>query len=197
MIATLSGTVTAILPQSIVLQSNEIGFDLFVASPLSFSQQQKVTLSIYMHWHQDNGPSLYGFNSSLEKSTFLMIISCSGIGPKIGLTILAQFDPAFFLQAVSEGDIATLSSINGIGAKKAEQLAIALKHKVEKLLKQHPQLATSTSLGLWKDLTDTLTSLNYSQSEIKNATEHLKDNGVDTTASFDQILRKALVFLAK
>ena len=91
-------------------------------------------MQTYMHWNQDNGPTLYGFNSILEKTVFLLIISCSGIGPKIGLAVLHHLEPATFVQAIIEENIKVLSSISGIGAKKAEQICVALKHKVAKLL---------------------------------------------------------------
>ncbi len=197
MIAMISGVITSISEQHIVIEQAGIGFEIFVANPHAFSLQQHVTIQTYMHWNQDNGPTLYGFNSSLEKTIFLLIISCSGIGPKIGLAVLSHLDPATFVQAIVEENIKVLSSISGIGVKKAEQIAVALKHKVAKLLKDQPDLtASSTSLSTWKDLTDTLSSLGYSPTEIKSVTSFLKENGLDATVPFATILRKSLAFLA-
>ncbi len=197
MIATISGIITSMNEQHIVVEQSGIGFELFVANPQAFSLQQQVSLQTYLHWNQENGPTLYGFNSTIEKTVFLLIISCSGIGPKIGLAVLQHLDPATFLQAIIEENIKVLSSISGIGAKKAEQIAVALKHKVAKLLKDRPDLtASSTSLTTWKDLTDTLTSLGYSPSEIKSVTSFLKENQLDATVPFATILRKSLAFLA-
>ncbi len=197
MIATISGTITSIAEQHIVVQQAGIGFELFVATPTSFSINQQVTIQTYLHWNQENGPTLYGFNSIIEKTVFLLIISCSGIGPKIGLAVLNHLDPATFVQAIVEENIKVLSSISGIGAKKAEQICVALKHKVVKFLKDQPDLtASSTSLSTWKDLTDTLTSLGYSPAEIKSATNFLKESGVDASTPFSNVLRKSLAFLS-
>ena len=197
MIATISGIITAIDEQNVVIQQAGIGFELYVATPSSFSINQQVTIQTYLHWNQENGPTLYGFNSVVEKTVFLLIISCSGIGPKIGLAVLNHLDPATFLQAIVEENIKVLSSISGIGAKKAEQICVALKHKVAKFLKDQPDLtASSTSLSTWKDLTDTLSSLGYTPSEIKSATNFLKDNNVDSTTPFSNVLRKSLAFLS-
>ena len=197
MIATISGIITACGEQYVIIEQAGIGFELFVANPSAFSLQQQITLQTYLHWNQENGPTLYGFNSTIEKAVFLLIISCSGIGPKIGLAVLNHMDPATFVQAIVEENIKVLSSISGIGAKKAEQICVALKHKVAKLLKDQPDLtASSTSLSTWKDLTDTLSSLGYSPSEIKSVTNYLKENGLDATVPFGTILRKALAFLA-
>lgn len=197
MIATISGIITSINDQVIVIEQSGIGFELCVATPTSFTLQQQITMQTYMHWNQENGPTLYGFNSVIEKTVFLLIISCSGIGPKIGLAVLHHLDPATFLQAIIEENIKVLSSISGIGAKKAEQICVALKHKVAKLLKDQPDVAaSSTSLSTWKDLTDTLTSLGYNPSEIKSVTNFLKENNIDSTVPFGTILRKALGFLS-
>ena len=197
MIATISGTITTINEQSIIIEQAGIGFELFIANPFAFSLQQTATLQTYLHWHQENGPTLYGFNSSIEKTVFLLIISCSGIGPKIGLTILNKLEPATFLQAIVEENLEVLSSISGIGTKKAEQICVALKHKVAKLLKEQPTLTNaSTSLSAWKDLNDTLTSLGYSNTEIKSVTNFLKESNVDNATPFSTILRKSLAFLA-
>ncbi len=197
MIATLSGIITNISEQLLVIEQTGIGFELHVATAGTFNLQQKVTLQTHLHWNQENGPTLYGFNSILEKTTFLLIISCSGIGPKIGLAILNQLEPTIFLQAILEENIKTLSSISGIGAKKAEQICVTLKHKVAKLLKDQPNLtASSVSLGAWKDLMDTLTSLGYSAAEVKSAMNFLKESNLDSATPLSQLLRKSLAFLA-
>ncbi len=197
MIATISGIITFIHDQHIVIEQSGIGFETFVATAHAYNLQQQVTLQTYLHWNQENGPTLYGFNNQMEKTVFLLIISCSGIGPKIGLAVLHHLDPATFLQAIVEENIKVLSSISGIGAKKAEQISVALKHKVAKLLKDQPDLTSSNaSLSNWKDLTDTLTSLGYSSSEIKSATNFLKESNLDATTPLSTILRKTLAFLA-
>lgn len=197
MVATISGIITALGEQHIVIEQSGIGFELFVATPASYTIQQQIILQTYLHWNQENGPTLYGFSNHIEKTVFLLIISCSGIGPKIGLAVLHHLDPATFLQAILEENIKVLSSISGIGAKKAEQICVALKHKVAKLLKDQPDLtSSSTTLSNWKDLTDTLTSLGYSSSEIKAATNFLKESNVDATTPLSTILRKTLAFLA-
>lgn len=197
MIATISGSIKSIGEQQIILEQAGIGFEIFVATPSSFSIGEHSIVQIYVHWNQEHGPTLYGFHNTIEKTVFLLIISCSGIGPKIGLAVLHHLEPATFIQAILEENIKVLSSISGIGAKKAEQISVALKHKVAKLLKEQPNLtATSTTLSNWKDLTDTLTSLGYSSAEIKSATNFLKESNIDTTTPLSTILRKTLAFLA-
>lgn len=197
MLATISGKITMTQEQCIVLEQAGIGFEILIANPVNFLINQEIKLFVYMHWNQDNGPTLYGFHTEIEKTVFLLIISCSGIGPKIGLAILHQLEPAMFLQAIVEENIKTLSSINGIGTKKAEQICVTLKHKVAKLLKEQPTIAqSSTTLSTWKDLNDTLTSLGYSSTEIKSVSAFLKESNLDSATPFSIILRKSLAFLS-
>lgn len=197
MISTILGIIRAIDAQTIVLQQAGIGFELVVPAPQLYKVDQQVELQIYMHWSQENGPTLYGFDTNLQKIVFLLIISCSGIGPKIGLAVLNKLDPATFLQAIVQDDTKALSSIGGIGPKKAEQIIVALKHKVSKLLQDMPEIAAaSVSLANWKDLTDTLISLGYSSSEIKSAVNFLQASNLDGATPLTTVLRKTLAFLA-
>lgn len=78
-----------------------------------------------MHWNQDQGPTLFGFQSQIEKQTFMMIISCSGIGPKMALSILEQTSAGSFLEMIVENDVKALSNLKGIGAKSRATLFIA------------------------------------------------------------------------
>lgn len=78
---------------------------------------------------------------------------------------------------------------------KAEQLCLSLQTKVKKLADKNPTIQTG-SLGLWRDVEETLTSLNYSSNEIKQVTSHIKQES-SSPLSFDHILRKALTLLAQ
>lgn len=197
MIASLTGTINHIENNKITLLQNNIGFEVFCPQALTFSLKEQVTLHTYLHWNQEQGPSLFGFTQSLDKDVFLLIISCSGIGPKMGLSILEQTDATGFLQSIVEENVSQLSKLKSIGTKKAEQLCISLRTKAPKLLKAHPQLATKTPIGMWNDLQETLTSLNYSTSEIKQTTTILKEELKENSPTFDLLLRKALQILAK
>ena len=127
-------------------------------------KQQKIYA--YLHWNQEHGPALYGFQKELDKVVFLLIIGCSGIGPRIGLAILADLGAQEFLDAIYTGNEKSLSKVSGIGAKKAEQVIVHLKHKVDQLLKSGITVASSGEHAQWSMVTDALYALNYSRSEI-------------------------------
>lgn len=129
MISYLTGTVTQVTQTSITLVVAGIGFDIIVPRPALYRADSMVSLSIFFHWNQDSGPQLYGFLNPSEKSLFSLVLSCAGCGPKIGLSVVASIEPVAFFGAIMQADSALLSSINGIGKKKAEQMIYLLKIK--------------------------------------------------------------------
>lgn len=199
MFSYLEGKIVSIESQSLTLQMGGMGFTLQVASPEHFQKNTEAKLLVYLHWNQENGPSLFGFSSELEKKVFLLVVSCSGMGPKIGLALLSQLTPGAFLAAVQEGNHKALSSVTGIGPKKAEQMVVQLRSKVAKLIDEGLIVADSGAVVLeqWKNVSQVLKSLNYSRTEIDAALMHLRKEHGGSHASFDQLIRAGLSFLAK
>ena len=197
MIYSLTGSVIQIKGNKIVLQQIGLSFELFCPQAANLSLQQETTLFTYLHWNQEQGPTLFGFKDILDKEVFIAIIDCSGIGPKIGLAILEAMNSSDFLQVIIQEDIKALSSIKGLGNKKAEQLLLHLKDKVEKITLNIPIAEKNKAIAAFSDLHQTLTSLNYSPIEIKQATTILRQEAAGKDVPFDLLLRKALVLLAK
>src|SRR5579885_3374603 len=131
----INGTIKSIDEKQVVMDLGPIALSVQVPSERAFSLGQQMILHTYLHWNQEQGPTLFGFASELERTVFLLVISCSGIGPKIALAVLDQLGPKLFLDAVQTGNEAALSNVSGIGQKKAEQIIVQLRHKVAKLLK--------------------------------------------------------------
>lgn len=196
MIYMLSGTVKQTSNQLVVLDVGGVGFGVFVPTEHRYTKDTKATLFTYFHFNPEQGPQLYGFENELEKTAFGYIISCSGIGPKIGLAVLSQLSAEQFLQAITLADYKALSSINGIGAKKAESMVMQLKDKISKLQFIPSTSASSSNIAAIKQVSQALDSLNYSRPEITMALEEIKQQGLQN-ATFDEMLRKALSVLAK
>lgn len=197
MIASISGLLVKIDDLKIVVVQAGIGFEMLCPTAMHLDINQPIQLQTYLHWSQENGPSLYGFQNAMQKDLFLLLIDCQGIGPKLGISILQQTEHTQLLQMITQADMQGLSKIKGLGAKKAEVVCMHLKDKVLKIASAHPQLTAATSLGVWNDLQATLTSLHYSTSEIKQATTMVKESLAGQTVPFDLLLRKALTVLAK
>lgn len=196
MIRMINGTIEAITDVDATLNIGPLSFSVLTPRPQQFHVGQEIGLHAYLHWNQEQGPSLFGFTSELERAVFLLIISCSGLGPKIGLAVLAAMEPEQFVHAIQTNNEKTLSSVSGIGAKKAEQMIAHLRHKVGKLAKIAPA-TTSSALSHWDDVTQALTSLNYTRTEIANTMRYLGETHGSAQLPFDQLMRHALSFLAK
>lgn len=199
MINQLTGTVLKVKVKSITLLTGGVGFAINIPQVDKLELNKQATIFTYMHWNQDKGPQLYGFQEELERTIFLMIIDCPKIGPGLGLTILSQMSAGQFLEVVSSQSESALSALKGIGAKKAEQIITNLKHKVSKLLASG-DIADQTSEGnfaQWQQLSDVLTSLNYSKPEITGAMQYLAKEKANENRSLDVMIRSALSHLSK
>ena len=197
MIGFLSGEVFLVSTSTISLLVHDLGFVVFTPRPETFSKGQKVTLHTHLHWNQDQGPTLYGFEDELTKTVFTLIIDCPKIGPKIALGILSQLSAPHFLEAITSRNHTALSNLNGIGAKKAEQLIMELNGKVTKMVSAGIlSFKSEDPIAQWSQLGDALASLGYTRQEIGRATNHVTQS-TPKNAPFDQLLRSALALLAQ
>jgi len=200
MIDSIEGKIIAIADQHIVIRPNSSGFSLMVSVPNStlFKKNDVLELKIYMHWSQEQGPHLFGFVTEKERQVFLLIISCSGIGPKIGLAALNHLSPNAFIAALLQGDIKTLSKISGIGTRKAETLIVSLKNKASELVKDGFELGVDGALAT--TITETsraLEALGYTHQEISSVLSYLTQQELPPETTVTLLLKKALAFLAQ
>src|ERR1700722_4322455 len=134
MIDYVVGKITHITQKSITVEAGPVGFFVTVPNSAAFAVGSSIRLCVYLHWNQEQGPTLYGFMHEAERVVFLLITSCSGVGPKIGMATLSVLSPQQFLHAVQAENPDALSQVPGIGTKKAEQIIVQLKHKVADML---------------------------------------------------------------
>jgi Holliday junction DNA helicase RuvA len=184
--------------KTITIDMRGFGVSIFTPQPESLEKNKEIKLFTYLHWNAENGPSLFGFANELTRKIFLLLLDCPKIGPSIALTILAQLTPAQFLDIITSQDETRLSAINGIGPKKAEQLIVQLKHKVQKLLSSGSiVIEQQESFVQWQNVNDVLTSLNYSRNEISQAMNFLAEKYGSQNSALDQLIRAALSYLSQ
>src|SRR5262245_49229105 len=136
MIAYLSGTVREVQSSKIVLVTSGVGYQVSIPKSYAISSGDVISLEVHSHYTQDQGVSLFGFLTRDEREVFICVISCTGIGPRIGLAVLSALSPSALVAAVMSADVMRLSSVDGIGLKKAEGMIVQLKDKVKKLTLQ-------------------------------------------------------------
>ena len=199
MINNIRGTIIAVKGAALTVDIGFLSLEINIAQPTLYMKDQPIALHTYFHWHQEQGPTLFGFSSMLERQLFITLIDCQGLGPKMALSILSQISASECIAAISLGNTKTLGSLKGIGPKKAETIVLQLQDKIKKLLDQVEPGSdsgnTARAMHL-KSISDVLESLHYSRPEIAQALDHVKNNST-LTSSFDEGMRKALSYLAK
>ena len=131
MIVQISGLLIKKDINEVVIESNGLGYLCFISNN-TFNQLpnlgDSLTLLTFLHI-TENKHTLYGFHSDQERNLFKLLISVSGIGPKIGIQLLSSTSTAQFQTMIINDDVKMLSSLPGIGPKTAKRLIIELKDK--------------------------------------------------------------------
>lgn len=191
MIATLEGILEYRGSDSVIIGVGGIGFRVYVSgSTLSQLGAVKGRVSLYTHLHvREDSISLYGFASSDELTLFRSLISVTGIGAKLALTVLSALNAEQLVMAITSGDTDLLSQTPGIGKKMASRLVIELRGKLEKEWKDVAlPLAPENA-----DAVAALTGLGYSVAEATKALSSLPSS---RSVSLEEKIRMALQHLA-
>ena len=136
MIYSLSGKINIVDEKVATVDVNGVAYEVICSSSTigDLSGKQSATVYTYLQVRED-GVSLFGFSSLEEKKMFLNLISVSGIGPKMAISILSGITPKMLAGAVANSNVAVLTKIKGLGKKTAERLVLELKEKVESVVK--------------------------------------------------------------
>jgi len=196
MIDSITGIIKEFDRETLIIAAESIHWSLKTPSSTIAPLNEKSCFYIHLHWHAENGPSLFGFNSKLERTIFNLIISCSGIGPKIALALLSELSTERLIKIIQQKDHTALSKVNGIGNKKAEQITLQLKHKIDTLIKTESIEIKKESKD-WHNLQQVLASLGYKNQEIQKALSFINSNKDMKDKTFDRLLQSSLSFLAK
>ena len=196
----LIGKITAINPHYIVVEVNGIGYQLQVANPFRYEENNTQKVYVYQAV-RENDVTLYGFYDLAEKQLFLKLISVSGIGPKNALAILATNDQGGFVAAINADDEAYLTKFPSIGKKTAKQIILDLKGKMDDIETPTP-MVDQQNLALdfdneqpyLKEALEAMLSLGYTKTEVKKVSKKLKDFQADST---DAYLSAALKLVLK
>ena len=116
MIAYLRGKVLALTAETVILDVNGVGYEAYCSGGAFAKLTQGEVGELYTYLQiKEDGATLFGFASPKEKELFLKLISVSGVGPKMGISILASLSADDFAQAVATSDVKRLSAVKGLG----------------------------------------------------------------------------------
>lgn len=200
MIGYVRGIVTHLFKDACYIDVHGVGYRVYV--PVTTRQQliegNEFTLFTYLNVRED-AMQLYGFSTEDEYDLFILLISVSGIGPKVALGILSGMTPEAFKLAVINGQVTQLTKLPGIGKKSAERLVLELKDKLTKMTSisiDSPaaiQPIAVTHGGPSGEAIEALVSLGYAQKDVESLVESLNDGIRDVSA----LIKASLVELGK
>tara|TARA_R100001369_G_scaffold92142_1_gene135675 strand:- start:9455 stop:10042 length:588 start_codon:yes stop_codon:yes gene_type:complete len=135
MIHHLRGQLIEKNPTYVVVECNGVGYFLHISlHTFALLRNASEAISIFTHLQvKEDSQTLFGFMEKSERELFRLLISVSGIGASIARTMLSSLDPKQIMDAIASGDVGTIQSIKGIGAKTAQRVILDLKEKVLKV----------------------------------------------------------------
>ena len=194
MIDQISGKIISINDNYVVLEVGGLGIKVNISANFASKlvNEDLITLVTYLNVRED-ALDLYGFKNDSERNLFLMLISISGIGPKLAVSILSGVELDELKLNILSGDIKSLTSIPGVGAKTAKRIIIELKDKLSKTTTTELGFEDGFAAKISKDVLSALMGLSYSE---RMATEVIKKlNPAKSNKSIESLIKETLKIL--
>ena len=192
MIAHLRGRLLSKQPQQAIVEASGVGYDVAISVSTYTSlpaEGAEVALHIHTQVREDT-LALYGFLDRNDKRIFERLITVSGVGPKLAITIQSGLPADRLVAALRAQDHATLTRIPGVGKKLAERLVVELKDKLEDLAAAAPAVAAAGPAA--EDVLSALVNLGYQRPAAQKAIEAAVAKDKSAGEHFDTLFRAAL-----
>ena len=193
MIAHLRGKLISKHPNQAIVEAGGVGYDVTISVP-TFSELPALNaeVSFFIHTHvREDALALFGFLRAQEKQLFEKLLSVSGIGPKLAITILSGMPADAMVAAIKGNNVAALTRIPGIGKKTAERMVLELRDKLPPAGANEMRVIPSLS-ATQEDVLSALLNLGYQRGAAEKAL-----GTVEKHTSFDAMFRASLAFMAK
>ena len=199
MIAYIRGKVLATTEETMIVDVNGLGYEVYCSSG-AFAKAtvgETVELHTYLQVKED-GITLFGFESVKEKELFLKLITVSGVGPKLGISVLSGMSGEDFATAIATADAKRLSGVKGLGKKTAEKIILELHGKISagEIMQASGDTPASRTKPAVEKLTPmeedaliALQGLGFTRAESMQAVKKAKEQGATTT---EDIIMRAL-----
>ena len=180
----IKGVVTEVTSNYIVLENNNIGYQIYTGNPFEFQEDEKYTVYVYQKIAEDDN-SLYGFKTIEQKDLFLKLISVKGLGCKMALPMIALGSVNGIIDAIERENLLYLKKFPKIGDKVAKQIILDLKGKLSLVTEDKKDDTTN-------ELIEVLESLGYKSADIKKVVSQ-----VDPSESLESQVKSALKLMLK
>lgn len=199
MIAQIRGQLISKTPGSAVIETNGVGFQVYISLHTFYDLpelDQPTQIYTYTHVRED-ALQLYGFSTVLERELFQILLSVSGIGPKLALNILSGVSASVLLRSLRSGDLNQLISIPGVGRKMAERMVLDLREKVNKLEARAALMLSYNKLPdqMVEDVVSALINLGYKKGEAEQAVKKVLP--AKGEKKLEEVLKDSLRILSK
>jgi Holliday junction DNA helicase RuvA len=190
MIAHLRGRLFSKQPGQAIVEAGGVGYDVVISIPtFTALPAEGSEVSLYIHTQvREDLLALYGFLDLREKRLIERLITVTGVGPKLAVTILSGLNPERTVTAIRAQDHATLTHIPGVGKKLAERLVVELKDKLEDMAA--PAVVSAGPAA--EDVLSALTNLGYQRPAAQKAIETAVEKDKSLGKDFDALFRAAL-----
>ena len=179
MIGRLRGTLAAKHAESVLVDAGGVGYEIAVA-PRTIADLPGPGEEIVIHTHlhvREDAMALYGFASEDDRDLFRMLLGASGVGPKVGMAIMATLTTPQLTAALMAEDVDALCAVPGIGKRSAQKLILELRPRL-----QMPDAAVVGAGSALAEVRDALENLGYQPAEIREAMDGLdEDDDVGVT----------------
>lgn len=197
MIAHLRGTLLTKHPNQAIVEAGGVGYDVTISVP-TFSELPSAGAEVALHIHthvREDALSLYGFLRVAEKQLFEKLLTVSGIGPKLAITILSGMPADEMVASIRGGDVARLTRIPGIGKKTAERMVLELRDKLP-AMPGAAEVNVPQATPMEEDVISALVNLGYQRAAAEKALQVAARVG-KSSASFEALFRESLAALAR
>ncbi|HVC91691.1 MAG TPA: Holliday junction branch migration protein RuvA [Acidobacteriaceae bacterium] len=191
MIAHLRGRLLSKTPQTAVVEAAGVGYEVTISIPTFTAlpaEGNEVALLVYTHVRED-ALALFGFTTATEKRLFEKLLSISGIGPKLAITVLSGLPPERLIAAIHGQDHATLTRIPGVGKKTAERIVLELKDKLKELA---PTTTAGVATPVSEDVLSALVNLGYPRATAQKGVEDAIARTPEAGGDFETLFRAAM-----
>ena len=196
MIATLTGILKFKSPTEILVEVHGIGYTISI--PLSTYEKLGdlgSSVSLLTHFHvREDAMLLFGFSTEEERRLFKLLISVSGIGPKIAQSTLSGMNVEELKSHIVGGNVNALMAIPGVGRKTAERLIVELRDKAGKTLTDSEPISVigMATAAMRIEALQALTSLGYNQQIAEKAIRLVVKEAEGSTISLEELIKRAL-----
>jgi Holliday junction DNA helicase RuvA len=193
MIAFLRGRLLSKTPNQAIIECGGVGYDATISvATFTSLPPEGAEARLHIHTHvREDALALFGFAEPQEKRLFEKLLTISGIGPKLAITVLSGIDSARLVAAIRASDHATLTRIPGIGKKTAERVVLELKDKLDDMAVA--PAAASTHYGpAGDDALSAMVNLGYARPIAQKAIETAIAKNPATAQDFELLFRAAM-----